>query len=451
MTQPLDRPAETMPAAPAVATPPRRGAFTPLRNRNFSLLFTGQLISVLGDQAYSLALPWTVLAVTGDPSKMALILTAATIPRVLLLLVGGALADRLTPRVIMLSADLGRALVVGVLGVTLFAGLPPLWLVALFAGLEGAGSGLFQPGSRALLPATLDARDLPAGNGLMQGLQFLTLTVGPVLGGLATATQASIAFLVDAASFGVSALALFGMRVPRRAASSSAAVIAEGSAVEPPRRASMWSEIRAGFGYARQTSLVRAAMLVTVFGNLGFAGALNVGLIVLAHNLSRSPITLGLLLAATGVGGIIGGLGSSVLGRMRGRGKIAVGLWGINTVLLVLVPLLAGSAGGLPFAFSLTGSGRVLAVAGTMAGIGLTLAMADTMFITIMQQRIAPEYQGRVFSIQFLAGGVSQPLSLVGAGALTVVFGPGAAFLAGAGALLIAVVIAISSRELRHM
>src|SRR5512146_2409167 len=85
--------AATDAAAPGTGKAP--GILAPLRRRNFSLLFSGQLISVLGDQVYSLALPWTVLAVTGDPRQMALVLTAAAIPRVALLLVGGALSDRL--------------------------------------------------------------------------------------------------------------------------------------------------------------------------------------------------------------------------------------------------------------------------------------------------------------------------------------------------------------------
>jgi MFS family permease len=457
LDSPLDAPAEmgTTTAAGVsapVSTPPRRrgGALSPLRNRNYALLFSGQAISLLGDQAYGLALPWTVLVVTGDPNQMAVVLTAATVPRVLLLLIGGALADRLTPRVIMIVADMLRMLVVGVLGVTLFFGLPPLWIVALLAGLEGAGSGLFAPGSQALLPATLSNDDLPAGNGLMQSLQFLTLTVGPLLGGIATAAEASIAFLVDAASFGISALALFGMRVKRRAA--GAAQEADASArAEASERKGMLREIGAGFRYAMKTPLVRVAMVVTIFGNLGFAGTLNVGLIVLAHNLSPSAVTLGVILAAVGVGGIIGGLGSSALGRLRHRGKIALALFGGSALLLAAVPLVAGPASKLPFTFALEDSQRVLAVAIVMGLIGFILALADTMIITVMQQSIAPEYLGRVFSIQFLAGGISQPLSLLGAGALTVAFGPGVVFLVGAVAEVIAISIGFASRELRNL
>ncbi|HEX6122362.1 MAG TPA: MFS transporter, partial [Ktedonobacterales bacterium] len=355
-------------------------------------------------------------------------------------------------RVIMIAADVLRMLVVGILGVTIIFGLPPLWVVALLAGLEGAGSGLFAPGSQALLPATLSDKDLPAGNGLMQSLQFLTLTVGPLLGGIATAAEASIAFLADAVSFGVSALALFGMRVGRRSASTAAS--ADGDAAmsaEAPARKGMLREIGAGFRYALKTPLVRAAMVVTIFGTLGFAGTLNVALIVLAHNLSPSAVTLGIILAAVGVGGIIGGLGSSLLGRLRHRGKIALGLFGVSALLLAAVPVVAGSASGLSVILPLESSQRVLAVAIVMGAIGFILALADTVIITVMQQSIAPEFLGRVFSIQFLAGGVSQPVSLLAAGALSVAFGPGIVFLAGAVVEVIAISIGFASRELRNI
>jgi hypothetical protein len=73
------------------------------------------------------------------------------------------------------------------------------------------------------------------------------------------------------------------------------------------------------------------------------------------------------------------------------------------------------------------------------------------MILTIMQQRIAPEYLGRVFSIQFLAGGISQPISLLAAGALAAAFGPGVVFLAGGGTLAVGILIGALSKEIREM
>jgi MFS family permease len=448
--------ATAAPEAAATATGKAPGMLAPLRRRNFSLLFLGQLVSVLGDQVYSLALPWTVLAVTGDPRKMAFVLTAATVPRVALLLVGGALSDRLNPRVVMLVADAGRALVVGALGVTLFFGLPPLWIVALLAALEGAGTGLFGPGVQALIPRIVPQDELAAGNGLMMVVQYSTLAIGPLLGGVATAAQATFAFLADAGSFVISTVTLFGVRLPKAPATGTAdgATGADGmQGAQPAPRTGLFREIGAGLGYAFGTPLVRATMMVTVFANFGFSGALSVALVVLSRNLSPSAVTLGLLLAAAGVGGILGGLASGLLARLRRRGLVALVLYMVSAVCLALTPVAAGPAGHLPFTLDLgfDTNMHIGAVAALMGLIGLIIGLGDTMILTLMQQRIAPEYMARVFSTQFLAGGIAQPLALVVAGFLTASFGPGVAFVGGGAAVFIGLLLGMTSKELRGL
>jgi len=454
----------------------RSGPLGPLRGRNFSLLFWGQLISVLGDQAYSLALPWTVLIVTGDPQQMAIVLAAEALPRVLFLLIGGALADRLSPRVVMLAADLGRAAVVGALGVALLSGLPPLWVVTVLAALQGVGSGLFLPGTQALLPRTVDADDLPAANGLMQITQFLSLTLGPVLGGVATAAQAVLAFLGDAVSFLISALTLFGIRLPARQASAAtqasptSTIVADAiegvedvaAAEVVAQKSGLFSEIGAGIRYAFGHPLLRTTMVVTVLGNFAVSGTFNVALIVLINHLTHNALALGLVFGALGVGGIIGGLGAALLGRLRRRGVVALVFWIFEALAIAAIPFAAGSIAQLPFGLdtltsgiqplqTLSADGRIGVIAALLALMGFILAIGDTMFLTIMQQRIAPEYLARVFSVQFFAGGIAQPLSLLLAGYVVVVYGPGAAFLAAAILFLVAILICLSSRALREV
>jgi MFS family permease len=420
-------------------SPKRIGPFAPLRRRSFSLLFGGQLTSALGDEAFALALPWTVIAVTGDPLQAGVVLAAEAVPRVLLLPFGGALADSINPRFVMLLSDIGRAAVVGALGVTLLSGLPPLWIVALLAALQGVGSGLFLPGSQSILPWTVRNAEIPAANGLMQTIIWLTLIVGPVLGGIAVAAQAAIAFLLDAASFIVSAITLATIRLsapdtpaakvsanssertgsqpadtgeetpvagksvlvlttsPRLAivrieieeieveegplegatsedstsleTADSDVTLSEGAAdgaaieqaedpspdepattgapdavgapiavlspyaVKPksqperPARASVLREIGAGLAYTFRQPLMRSTVVVSVLGNLAYAGTFGVALLLLSRSLNPSPVTLGLLLGACGVGGVLGGLMAGVVGRRRRRGPLILFLW----------------------------------------------------------------------------------------------------------------------------
>ena len=579
-------------------TPSKRiGPFTPLRHRSFSLLFSGQLTSALGDQVFALALPWTVIAVTGDPIQVAVVLAAEAIPRVLLLPVGGALSDRINPRIVMLLSDIGRAGVVGALGVTLLSGLPPLWVVALLAALQGVGSGLFLPGSQAILPWTVKNADIPAANGLMQIILWLTMVVGPVLGGVAVAVQAAIAFLVDAASFVVSAITLASIRLsaPDTPAAKAAALIdkqtvhqpansteriapTEGTAptgapvlllttsprlttvqfvveevevedvpsdgvasTEPPphdesaaedtdvaedhavdetgeragdaslespaaeqsapessgaspigaaqseakpepqpQRSTMpgvLNEIRAGMAFTFGQPLMRTTMLVSILGNLAFTGTFGIALIVLSRNLDPSPVTLGLLLGACGVGGVLGSLAAGPTGRRRRRGLLTLLLWLIMPVALALVPIYAGAAAAFPFPIdlsaanfgdvmlggvdlgvlnlgdqvaSLTTPQRLLAVAILLGLVSCIIALGETIFITIIQQRTPPELMARVFSVQFMAAGVTQPLSLVAAGFILAAWGVGVAFLATAALFFIAAVIGLASSAMRR-
>lgn len=578
-------------------TPSKRiGPFTPLRHRSFSLLFSGQLTSALGDQMFALALPWTVIAVTGDPIQAAIVLAAEAIPRVLLLPVGGALSDRINPRIVMLLSDIGRAGVVGALGVTLLSGLPPLWVVALLAALQGVGSGLFLPGSQAILPWTVKNADIPAANGLMQIILWLTMVIGPVLGGVAVAVQAAIAFLVDAASFVVSAITLASIRLsaPDTPAAKAAALIDEQAVSQPadsierigptegtaptgapvlllttsprlatvqimveevevedapssqapptepslhdesaagdtdvaenhavdetekrvedaslespaeqsapessgaspiasaqskakpepqpqrPTRPGVLNEIRAGMAFTFGQPLMRTTMLVSILGNLAFTGTFGIALIVLSRNLDPSPVTLGLLLGACGIGGVLGSLAAGPTGRRRRRSLLTLLLWLIMPVALALVPIYAGAAAALPFPIdlsaanfgdvtlggvhlgvlnlgdqvaSLTAPQRLLAVAILLGLVSCIIALGETVFITIIQQRTPPEFMARVFSVQFMAAGVTQPLSLVAAGFILAAWGVGVAFLATAALFFIAAVIGLASSAMRR-
>ena len=111
-----------------------------------------------------------------------------------------------------------------------------------------------------------------------------------------------------------------------------------------------------------------------------------------------------------------------------------------------------GTTACYPVAIDTLGpDGHIGLVAALLGIVGFILSIGDTMFLTIMQQRIAPEYMARVFSVQFVAGGITQPLSLIAAGYLVATYGVGITFLAAGAIFLLAIVIGLSSRELRRV
>src|SRR6185369_7809224 len=99
----------------------------PLRGWKFRRLWIGSAISLLGDQFYLVALPWVVLQITGSALAMGTILMAASIPRAGLMLMGGAVADRRSPRRILLATAFGRTVVVGAVGALLWFGVLQTW------------------------------------------------------------------------------------------------------------------------------------------------------------------------------------------------------------------------------------------------------------------------------------------------------------------------------------
>ena len=197
----------------------RRG---PLAVRGHRLLAAGQFTSTVGDYCYAVALPWLVLSAHGGAVLLGTVLACYGVPRTVLIPVGGALADKVGSRTVMLAADAGRCCVVAALGVVAAQDAASLAVLGPLAALIGAGEGLFIPASFAIMPSLLEPKQLQAGNAINSAAVQGGSIAGPVLGGLLVATVGSApAFAADAASFAVSALTLALIR-PRAAAPAGA-------------------------------------------------------------------------------------------------------------------------------------------------------------------------------------------------------------------------------------
>src|SRR5512139_2139502 len=127
-----------------------------LQNRNFRMLWIGEGISLLGDQFYLIALPWLVLSLTGNALAVGAVLAMAGIPRVLFLLVGGALTDRFTPRKLMINSNLARMILTGSLAVLVITKAMQLWMLYVTALLFGLVDAFFFPDQTSIVPKLLD-------------------------------------------------------------------------------------------------------------------------------------------------------------------------------------------------------------------------------------------------------------------------------------------------------
>ncbi len=189
-----------------------------LRWPSFALLWSGQTISGLGDGAYYTALAWEVAVLTGSATAMSVVLIAAAIPRIVFVLVGGVVADRLPRRLVLLWSDGGRAVATLAIAALGWAHLTQLWHLVALSLLFGFADAFFMPSYQSLPPQLVPTDDLPSANALTGLSRSLSVLIGPAIGAtLVAVSSPAAAFAFDGLTFVVSAVCLAAMRLPAKA------------------------------------------------------------------------------------------------------------------------------------------------------------------------------------------------------------------------------------------
>src|SRR4051794_3878131 len=146
----------------------RRGLLTPLRHRDFRLLWVAMCVSLLGDGAFLVALAWQVYQLSDAPTAMGLVGIAMTVPTIAFLLLGGVASDRFERRRLMLAADVARLVAGSVLAALALTGSLALWHVMVVVVVYGTGQAFFAPAFDAIVPQLLPERELAQANALDQ-------------------------------------------------------------------------------------------------------------------------------------------------------------------------------------------------------------------------------------------------------------------------------------------
>jgi MFS family permease len=280
-----------------------------LRLRDFRLLWAGQAVSLLGDGVFYVALAWQVYQLSGAATALSVVGVAMSLAQVTFLLLGGVVSDRLPRRLVMLAADLLRALAMAALGLLAAGGGLELWHVVVLAALYGTGAGFFGPAFDAIVPDLVPAELLAGANSLDQIVRPAALRLaGPALGGwLVAAAGTGGAFLLDGASFLASAATLALLRAPGHTPPD-----APGPAPPP---ASLLRDVREGLAFVRRHVWLWGTLLAAAAAYLLFMGPSEVLLpLLVKQRLGGGAGDLGLVLAAGGLGAVAGAL---ALGRGR--------------------------------------------------------------------------------------------------------------------------------------
>jgi len=356
------------------------------RSPAFSALFLARAVSLLGNGIGTLALVVHVQASQGTGTAVALLLLAASLPR-LLSPVAGTLADRVDRRLVLAVGELGQAAVLAVAVVR----LPPLPVLLALLLVKAAIVTVAEPAGASAVPQLVDDDDLPAANALLGGLRQAGEVLGPLLGGVVVALAGVRAGLaVDASTFLVSVPLL--VRVPR--------LPPVGAEDEGSTGRGVLDDARAGLRYTLAEPVTRA--LAVGFFFTGLAAGDDVALPFLARSLGAGERGIGALYAGVGAGLVAGYLGLSRRRRWpaaAGGLALSSGIAALGNVLTGLAPLLAAA-----IAFQV------------VRGVGL--AAYETALQTRLQRAVPRHLLGRVFANVYGAVNVAACLGLVAAGPL---------------------------------
>jgi MFS family permease len=395
-----------------------------LRDRNFTWLMSGGAISALGDQFTQIALPWLVLKLTGDAVALGMAVALMGIPRAILILFGGALVDRHSPKRILMLTKHVNTVLLAALALLVYTGQARLPVVlALALGLSLA-SAFSIPAGTSMLPHAVAPQHLQAANGMMMGLRQITMLAGPLLAGLLFALAGdgsdgpqhmrglALAFGFDCISFAVSAWTLAQVQ-PRPFA--------------PAARQPVLKAVADGLAAVWRDTMMRTCFLYWGLCACVIGGVMQVALPLLASSRLHGASALGLLMGAHGAGALLGMAASGIAGKRR-AGNLGMTLLLIDGIAgVLLVPLGTITA---------SWQGMLINVA-----IGVLGGFVQVAVFTWIQQRVPRELLGRTMSLfMFIFMGLA-PLAAVVAGwiasrvTLAALFGGAGLFLAGAALL----------------
>jgi hypothetical protein len=381
--------------------------------------------SMVGDSVYYLALSWAAVR-AGTPTQAGLVMTASAVPRALLMLGGGVIADRFGPRRVVIGSDVVRCAAVLTMAVLVFVTDPGLWPLAALAVVFGTVDAVFMPAVGAL-PARVTSRGQLARVQGMRGLgiRFASVVGGP-LGGLGVALGGA------AAAFGLAAL-LIAVSVPLLVSVRMRDLPADDKATAAGSTA--WRDLVAGLRYIRRHRVLAPLMLAITLGDLGFVGPLNVGLALLADERGWGAAGMGWVLAGFGTGAGAASLLLTVRGRLPYAGHVAA-----YTILAGAVAI-----GALAYA-----PGVAVAV-GTALLVGLLAGLSGALCAALLQTQSDPAYLGRVTAVASLASLGLAPLSMPLAAAAIGVWGTGPVFVVSAAVCGLGGVVALAVRDLRRV
>lgn len=351
-----------------------------LKQKNFALLWTGGLISMMGDWMLMAALPFQVFALTNSALAVSGVLMAMVTPKIIFGSIAGVFVDRWDRKLIMVITSALQAVVI--VSLLLVHSVEWIWVIYLATFLESTLGIFFSPAEGALLPKLVGEEHLVPANSLNAMNDNLARIFGPAIGGMLLGTLGfQSVILADVGSYLIAMVLIILIRAkntsPDRADQSDAAQ------EEGAQKGSVWKEMMAGLQYIKTNKALTGLFLVLAIALFGDAIISVLMVVFVQQDMGLGAVEYGWLFTARGVGGLLGGLLVGYLGQKFSPAQmISVGLIG---------------SGAAVFAILTKPTFLILAV--TMVLIGPALMAWLISLQTIAQKEAEDAFRGRVLGM----------------------------------------------------
>ncbi|MBL4789158.1 MAG: MFS transporter [Kordiimonadaceae bacterium] len=367
-----------------------------LKDRNFLTYWIGQFVSVVGDHISFIAFPFLVLQLTDSGVMMGLVFAVQGVPRAALMLMGGAVIDRYSPRLVMMASNVLRFAVIMVMAYLIYIDQVSLGVIFTAALLFGLVDAFFYPASIAIVPALVVKDMLQKANAFVHGSIFVGVIIGPAIAGLIIAGEVTTlghgsgdaatyesnrlgfarAFFVDGLTFLISFLTLIFVK---------ARVLGEGDGSDEPKT-SMIAEVVEGIKWVWSKPTIRLGFLGIAVIEFFFQAPIFIGLPMLTKVRFLEPTFIyGIIIAAWGVGALIGSVLAGSLKPIPERYLVRI---------MFIVFIASGAALGLVIMYQPYWWAMLVFF---IAGIGDSFVMLN--FTTWIQKKTPEKLLGRVMSI----------------------------------------------------
>jgi MFS family permease len=405
---------------------PRSGAFIlrALAHKNYRLFFAGQSISLIGTWMTRIATAWLVYRLTGSALLLGVVGFAGQIPSFLLAPLAGVLVDRWNRHRLLLITQVLAMLQSLALALLTMSGLIKMWHVIVLSVLQGLINSFDMPARQAFVVEMVEKReDLANAIALNSSMVNAARLLGPSIGGVVIAAAGEgWCFMIDSVSYLAVIASLLAMTITARV-------------IRPTNDANIFQQLREGWSYATRFAPIRNVLILLALVSL-VGMPYTVLMPVFANDvLHGGPNTLGLLMAASGVGALVGALFLAARKTVLGLGKF--------------IPLMAGAFGAGLIAFSFT---RVLWLSLALmvvTGLGFMVQMAVSN--TVLQTIVDEDKRGRVMSFYTMAFMGTAPFGSLLAGSVADRIGtPHTLLFGGIGCILGALWFATTLSDLRR-